>query len=136
YRALAWRKDADDLAVLRTRVEDGFRDTTHVVLAWSRLGSANPTRRELDPGAAPGFPEDMRVAEHTAPRWSKDGAILYFGIRPREPKPRPAADSAATAVRAARDDAAAQADTARGAPATNGRRTAPGTSPEKPSDVQ
>lgn len=127
YRALAWRKDADDLAVLRARAEDGFRDTTHVVLAWSRAGSDKPTRRELDPAAAPGFPDGMRVAEHATPRWSRDGATLFIGIRPREPKPRPAKDTAATALQASRDDAAAPTDTTAAAAAAPAG---------KPSDVQ
>src|SRR5688572_6781498 len=64
YRMLAWREKSEDLAVLRSRSEKEYRDTTHVALAWSRVSAAQPTRRELDPSNAPGFPAVMRVAEH------------------------------------------------------------------------
>ena len=40
YRGLAWRRKADDLAVLRTVVDTQARDTAHVVLAFSRASSA------------------------------------------------------------------------------------------------
>src|SRR5687768_9943284 len=49
YRMLAWREKSEDLALLRSRAEKEYRDTTHVVLAWSRASAASPTRRELDP---------------------------------------------------------------------------------------
>lgn len=83
YRALAWREDDDDLAVLRTRVDSGFRDTTHVVLSWTNAAAPAPQRHELDPATARGFPAGMRVAEHQTPEWSADGATIYIGLRPR-----------------------------------------------------
>jgi dipeptidyl aminopeptidase/acylaminoacyl peptidase len=89
YRGLTWRPKSDDLAVLRTRVDkmldNDFRDTTHVVLAWSRLGSPAPVARVLDPATSPGWNKDMRVAEHRRPEWSRDGDIVFIGLRPRVP---------------------------------------------------
>lgn len=108
YRAPAWRERSEDLAVLRTRPDSGFRDTTHVVLSWSNVATTAPMRRELDPAAARGFPAGMRIAETRRPTWSKDGTAIYVGLRPRR--------------------AAAPRDSARG-----GRGTGPG---ERVSDVQ
>ena len=84
YRMLAWREKSEDLAVLRSRADKEYRDTAHVVLAWSRVTAAAPVRRELDPAKASGFPNAMRVAEHRRPEWAKDGSIVYVGLRPRE----------------------------------------------------
>ncbi|HEX6053287.1 MAG TPA: prolyl oligopeptidase family serine peptidase [Gemmatimonadaceae bacterium] len=114
YRMLAWRERSEDFAVLRSRTEKEFRDTTHVVLAWTRVAAANAVRRELDPAKASGFPSGMRIAEHRRPEWSRDGSIIYFGLRPRQPAP-PRADSAvASGNRNDENGSAAQrADTTR-----------------------
>ena len=96
YRMLAWREKSEDLAVLRSRTEKEFKDTTHVVLTFARAAAATPTRRELDPAKAAGFPAAMRVAEHRRPEWAKDGSIVYVGLRPRERSTR-AADSSVAA---------------------------------------
>ena len=55
YRMLAWREKSEDLAVLRSRSEKEFRDTTHVVLAWTRV-QHRAIRRELDPRRQPASP--------------------------------------------------------------------------------
>ncbi len=84
YRGLAWRKNADDLAVLRTVKEDGWADTTHVVLAFQRVAGGSPLSHRL--AAAP---MEQRIAETFTPRWSDDGSVVFLGLRPRrraEPK--------------------------------------------------
>ena len=84
YRGLAWRPKSTDLAALRTRVDKEFKDTAHVLLTWT--GVANePQARQLDPATASGFPAGMRIADTRRPSWSRDGGIVYFGIRPRDP---------------------------------------------------
>lgn len=126
YRALKWRKDAADLAVLRARVDSAFSDTTHVVLAWSGAGAASPTQRVLDPATASGFPEAMRIAEHRTPQWAKDGSVIFIGVRPREPVTTKKADSAVTTTSSNGNGGRSDQDTTRAA----------GTEEEKPSDVQ
>ncbi len=84
YRAAVWRAKASDLAVLRTRIDKGFRDTAHIVLAFTNVALDKPVRRELDPAGAAGFPPAMRVAEHRTPEWAKDGSTILIGLRPRE----------------------------------------------------
>jgi dipeptidyl aminopeptidase/acylaminoacyl peptidase len=85
YRGLSWRPKSEDLAVLRTRTEKSFKDTTHVVLAWTALGTAQPVARRLDPAAGSVIPADLRIAESRRPEWSKDGATIVIGLRPRQP---------------------------------------------------
>jgi dipeptidyl aminopeptidase/acylaminoacyl peptidase len=85
YRGLSWRPKSEDLAALRTRVDKAFKDTTHVVLAWTALGSAQATAHVLDPAIGLGVPADLRISEGRHPAWSKDGATLVIGLRPRQP---------------------------------------------------
>jgi hypothetical protein len=42
YRGLAWRRRATDLAVLRSQATPGFKDSTHIVLAWKNPQSTTP----------------------------------------------------------------------------------------------
>jgi dipeptidyl aminopeptidase/acylaminoacyl peptidase len=84
YRGLAWRKKSEDVAVLRTVADKGFRDTTHVILAWSNATAANANRREMDPSRMTGFPSGMRVADARRPEWADDGSTIFFGVRSRE----------------------------------------------------
>jgi dipeptidyl aminopeptidase/acylaminoacyl peptidase len=84
YRGLSWRPKAEDLAVLRTRVEQRFKDTTHVALAWTGLGTGSPVARTLDPAIGTAIPADLRITESRRPTWSKDGASILIGLRPRQ----------------------------------------------------
>ncbi|MBL8961624.1 MAG: hypothetical protein JNJ98_17315, partial [Gemmatimonadetes bacterium] len=84
YRGLSWRKGAADLVVLRSQVQAGFRDTSHVVMAWRGLGGPSSAPLVLDPAAGTAVPREMRVAETRVPEWSRDGASIVLGLRPRE----------------------------------------------------
>src|SRR5262249_22144219 len=44
YSGLAWRKDASDLAVLRSKRDEAHDGPTHVALAWTRLGESAEAR--------------------------------------------------------------------------------------------
>jgi dipeptidyl aminopeptidase/acylaminoacyl peptidase len=87
YRGLAWRPRSTDLAVLRTRIDKAFRDTAHVLLVWKSAASAEPAALRLDPTMVAAFPAGMRIADYRRPSWSRDGRIVYFGIRKREAAP-------------------------------------------------
>jgi len=85
YRALAWRPKSTDLAVLRTNVDKAYKDTAHVLLGWTNVGAAEAASLRLDPVAGvAGFPTGTRIADYRRPSWSRDGRIIYFGIRKRE----------------------------------------------------
>ncbi len=85
YRGLAWREKSEDLAVLRTVADPGFRDTTHVVLAWTGASAPGAARKELDPSRAGGFPPGMRIADARRPEWARDGSVVFIGLRSRTP---------------------------------------------------
>ncbi|HEY0930984.1 MAG TPA: prolyl oligopeptidase family serine peptidase [Gemmatimonas sp.] len=81
YRALAWRKASLELAAMRGVVDKAFRDTAHVLLDWRDVTST-AAPRTLDASKS-GFPANTRIAEHRRPSWSRDGQVLFFGVRPR-----------------------------------------------------
>ncbi|MCA0374348.1 MAG: prolyl oligopeptidase family serine peptidase [Gemmatimonadetes bacterium] len=83
FKAIAWRRGAADLAALQARPDKAFRDTAYAVLVWRDASPVcNCTPITLDITAAPA---GQRIAEHRRPSWSRDGRVLYLGLRPRIP---------------------------------------------------
>ncbi|MXX71703.1 MAG: S9 family peptidase [Gemmatimonadetes bacterium] len=89
YRALSWRDESADLAVLKTFTDEAHEDTAHVALAWRDLDADAPQAFVLDPREGPALPEMTRVVEHRTPSWSEDGAIVFLGIQDRIPVDEP-----------------------------------------------
>jgi dipeptidyl aminopeptidase/acylaminoacyl peptidase len=84
YRGLAWRDHSADLAVLRAEVDKAYRDTAHVLIAWTNARAAEPRAVRLDLATKPSL-AGMRIADYRRPTWSSDGRSIYFGTREREP---------------------------------------------------
>jgi dipeptidyl aminopeptidase/acylaminoacyl peptidase len=78
YSGLAWRRDADDLAVLRAHTDDGRDGATQAVLAWRGVAGSQPVARTLDPLTA--VPAGIRTVSFRRPSWSDDGKIVFAGI--------------------------------------------------------
>src|ERR1051326_1896754 len=89
YVGIAWRKKSDDLAVLRSRTDSAFADTSYSVIAWRGLSGVRSTKTVYDFAHDESFPAAMRVASYRAPLWAEDGGTLYFGIAPRDSNPQP-----------------------------------------------
>ena len=81
YRSLTWRAKSDDIALLRTKIDKEFSDTAHAIVAWVGV-SANSAPKNFD--AVSGMPAGTRVTDYRRPSWSKDGSILYLGLRKRD----------------------------------------------------
>jgi dipeptidyl aminopeptidase/acylaminoacyl peptidase len=84
YRGLAWRAHSADLAVLRTVVSKEFKDTAHVLMAWTNVRGGENNLAQLDPAPVNGL-AGVRIADYRRPSWSSDGRLIYFGTRKREP---------------------------------------------------
>ena len=80
YSGLAWRKDTDDLAALRARIDETRDGPTQVALAWRGLAGASPRSFLLDPSPATGVPEGTRTVAYRRPSWSDDGATVFLGM--------------------------------------------------------
>ncbi len=105
YRGLAWRDDAADLAVLRSRDDASAGGTAYDVLAWRGL-DRRPEMVVLGEGAA-GIADTLEVVNR-APQWSDDGAMISVGLRPREEED--AQDTGATGSGEADADETGSAD--------------------------
>ncbi|HSC29185.1 MAG TPA: prolyl oligopeptidase family serine peptidase [Vicinamibacterales bacterium] len=87
YSGLAWRKEADDLAVLRTRSDEGREGPTHVALAWRDVASSQAAST-YDPTVEKDFPAGMRTVAFRRPSWSEDGKVVFLGIKKWDEKIR------------------------------------------------
>jgi len=79
YAGLAWRKDADDLAVLRSVTRDSKEGPSNVVIAWKGLLGGGD-RQEYSAANDTTFPTGIRIIASRAPSWSEDGAIVFVGL--------------------------------------------------------
>ena len=83
YSGLTWRRDHDDLAVLRAKTDDGREGSTNGLLAWKDLSPA----ASLDPSTATDFPAGFRIVSFRRPSWSDDGRTIFVGIAKWPAKP-------------------------------------------------
>jgi len=81
YRQLAWRKDANDLAVLRSVEPASKNGARHTLLAWRELRGRQPALLQLEPRRA-GLIDTLEVVQHRRPAWSEDGTRISLGLRP------------------------------------------------------
>jgi len=84
YSGLTWRKDANDLTVLRSATDDRHDGPTQVLLAWPALGQMV----RYDPSSAPGFPAGSRIVSFRRPSWSDDGRTVFVGVARWDEKPK------------------------------------------------
>jgi dipeptidyl aminopeptidase/acylaminoacyl peptidase len=77
FTGLAWRKDSNDLAALRSFKQDGYDSESYAVLAWKALGEKRSAKVE-----AP-----QRLVGTRTPQWSEDGATVFVGIAEWMKKP-------------------------------------------------
>jgi dipeptidyl aminopeptidase/acylaminoacyl peptidase len=98
YSALAWRKDAADLAVLKSKSDDRHDGPTHIALAWTRLTEPSEATRTYDPTADNAFPPGMRTVAFRKPSWSDEGAVVFLGVAKWTEKPAAPRKAAATSA--------------------------------------
>jgi dipeptidyl aminopeptidase/acylaminoacyl peptidase len=89
YTGLVWRRDADDLAVMRIHTDAKYEEPTHTVLAWRGVSGPRVSRLVFEPGVRPEFPAGHRIVESRPLRWSENGATIFFGVREWTAKPEP-----------------------------------------------
>ena len=113
YSSLVWRRDALDLAALRTieAKQDDKKETDKgtdeaaakdndkgaeqkplVLLTWSGVGGADVAARTHDPRKASGFPPGKQIVAHGGLRWADAGDAVFVNL---QNKPTPFALRAA-----------------------------------------
>jgi acetyl esterase/lipase len=86
YDGLSWRDSSTSLVALRGEKPRGKEQRENVLLAWTDAGSGQPGL-EWDPSTDAAFPKGFVLSEYSAPRWSRDGARLFVGIREQQDTP-------------------------------------------------
>ncbi len=86
YDGLAWRDSSASLVALRGEKPKGKEQRENTLLVWTDAGSGQPGMT-WDPSADPAFPKGYVLSEYSAPRWSKDGARLFIGIKAQQDTP-------------------------------------------------
>ena len=89
YSGIAWRKDAGDLVVLRSKTDPSRDGPTQVVLAWTGVGSGGGQAFTFDPSGANGLGLNRRILAARQPAWSEDGARVLVGVADWNAKPGP-----------------------------------------------
>jgi dienelactone hydrolase len=95
YAGLTWRKDENDLAVLKAITDEHREGSTHAILAWRGLG---PTTT-YDPASASDFPAGSRIVSFRRPSWSDDGRTIFVGIAKWNEKIKEAAPAKPTVAK-------------------------------------
>ncbi len=109
YQNLVWREDTADLAVLRSKEEDGKDGETQVILLWADLDQS-PALHTFDPTADSSFPQGMRTVPFRPLTWSADGEVVFFGIAEWKDEVPPKEESEDEAEDEADDEADVEAD--------------------------
>jgi dienelactone hydrolase len=93
YDQLTWGDKGSSLLVLRgdKKKENLQRDNT--LLVWKDVSGASPQATEYDPAKDPTFPKGKVLSELAAPRFTRDGAKIYLGLKDQEPDPAAAPPS-------------------------------------------
>ena len=89
YGGIAWRKDAGDLVVLRSKTDPARDGPTQVVLAWTGLGNGAGQRLHVRSSGANGLGLSRRILAARQPVWSEDGARVVVGVAAWNAKPGP-----------------------------------------------
>jgi dipeptidyl aminopeptidase/acylaminoacyl peptidase len=84
YDQLAWSDEGANLAALRGDKKTENKQKDNTLLAWIGAGATSPRAIEFDPTTDASFPKGYVVSEFTAPRWSKDGSRVFFGIKEQD----------------------------------------------------
>jgi dipeptidyl aminopeptidase/acylaminoacyl peptidase len=87
YSGVAWRKDDDDLVVLRSQSDPSRDGATQVVLAWTGIGQGAGQKYTFDPAGANGLGLTRRILAARAPSWSEDGTRVFVGVAAWNEKP-------------------------------------------------
>ena len=89
YGGLTWRKDADDLVVLKAKSDEKKEGAAWDAIAWTGVGTSGERRRAYDRAADAGLGATRRVSAFRRPAWSEDGSVVFLGVGAWDEKSAP-----------------------------------------------
>ncbi len=87
YDQLTWGDKGASLAVLRGDKKKENLQRENSLLVWKDVSGASPKAVEYDPTKDASFPKGDVLSEMSPPRWTRDGAKIYVGLKEQEPDP-------------------------------------------------
>lgn len=81
HTALAWRRNADDLNVVRTYSDSIHDESAFAIHIWRAVSSTRMTHATFDPLTRAGFPLDHRIVDSRPVTWTADGRAILFGMK-------------------------------------------------------
>lgn len=90
YDGLIWHDKNASLAVLRGEKAEKSRYKDNVLLAWLNIGTPTARNVEYDLSKDATAPKGMILSEFSAPRFDKDGARIFVGLKDQDVQPAPA----------------------------------------------
>lgn len=87
FDQLTWSDNGAHLVVLQGDKSENSKQKDNIILAWHALGTPAMKATVYDPAKDAAFAKGMIVSEFAAPRFSKDGSMLMFGIKEQEAEP-------------------------------------------------
>ncbi|HEY6357111.1 MAG TPA: hypothetical protein VIX35_02640, partial [Vicinamibacterales bacterium] len=81
YDGLAWAEGSKSLVALRGDTPKGKTQRENALVVWSDASQSAAT--VWDPSTDASFPKDYVLSEASAPRWTRDGARVFIGIKPQ-----------------------------------------------------
>ena len=89
YRGLAWRKDGDELAVLRSLKKASEKDSAYTAMAWGDLAGDAGAAWEMDTESIAGY----EVSADRALSWSSGGDVISLGLKAKKEEEKEEAES-------------------------------------------
>ena len=87
YLGLGWRRDADDLVVLKSNADDKKDGANYSVVAWTGVGGSSEKKHQYEPAGDQSLGASRRVVAFRRPAWSEDGGSVFIGVAPWADKP-------------------------------------------------
>ena len=81
YDGLAWAEGSKSLVALRGDTPKGKTQRENALVVW--LDASQSAATVWDPSTDASFPKDFVLSEASAPRWTRDGARVFIGIKPQ-----------------------------------------------------
>lgn len=86
YDQLVWSDSGKHIAVLRGEKATDRKQKDNTLLAWTDVGTPKMHAIEFDPAKEAAFPNGFVLSEFSTPRFTKDGARIFLGIKEQDPE--------------------------------------------------
>ncbi len=84
YSQMTWSEEGAALAVLRGETPDEKTERENTLVAFTEMGSANPSPHVFGPESGEGLPEGLVISENAGLDWSEGLGTIFVGTKAQE----------------------------------------------------